>query len=155
MFNTASVSRDAIMLGERLKVINDSRAEEEHIPVLEGVGAVTPSSGWMREWSLMPAVFAEERAATQKAQAQAKVGVVYREPRYWVVLDVASTREDADRRAARLGRQYGALTVQRVDGSYFVCPSGGTLTYSEAVSKAIGLKRQSQGTLTPKLVRSS
>jgi hypothetical protein len=153
MFNTASASRDAIMFGERLKVINDSRARDEQIPVVEGAEAVTPTSGWLHEWPLMPTVYAEERAATQKAQA--KVGVVYREPRYWVVLDVASTREDADRRVAQLGQRYGALTVQRVDDSYFVCPSGGTLTYSEAVSKAIDLKRQSQGTLTPKLVRSS
>jgi hypothetical protein len=153
MFNTASASRDAVMFGERLKVINDSRAEEEHIPVVEGADAITPSSGWLRDWTLIPPVFAEEREPTQKAQA--KVGVVYREPRYWVVLDVGSTREDATRRATQLARRFGALTVQRVDDSYFVCPPGGALTYSEAVSKAISLKRESQGTLTPKLVRSS
>jgi hypothetical protein len=153
MFNTASASRDAVMLGERLKVINDSRAAEEQIPVVEGAAAVRPSSGWMRDLALIPPVFAEERAPTQKTPA--KVGVVYREPRYWVVLDAATTREEAARRAAQLGRRYGALTVQQVDRSYFVCPPGGALTYSEAVSKAISLKRASQGTLTPKLVRSS
>ena len=105
----------------------------------------------------MPTAFAAEQVRPQiRDMGQAsKVSVVYREPRYWVVLDTRSTQPDADRRAAELATRYGPMTVQRVDRQYFVCPRGGSFAYSEAVAKAIELKRRSQGALTPKLVRSA
>jgi hypothetical protein len=159
MFNTASASRDAVMLGERLKIANDSRAEREDIPVEDRApqSTIAPSSGSLLEWRLLPIAFAAEQAPAQiqyKGDV-AKVGVVYREPRYWVVLDTKSTQADADRRAAELRKLYGPMRVQRVDRQYFVCPAEGTFAYSAAVAKAIELKRRSQGALTPRLVRSS
>jgi hypothetical protein len=158
MFNTASASRDAVMLGERLKIANDSRAEQEDIPVEDrSQSSLTPSSGSFRDWRLMPTAFAAEQAPAQiqyKGEA-AKVGVVYREPRYWVVLDTKSTPADADRRAAELRRRYGPMSVQRLDRQYLVCPADGSLAYSQAIAKAIDFKRRSQGALSPRLVRSS
>jgi hypothetical protein len=156
MFNTADASRGAVDLAERLKSVNDERAREENIPVDEEVpqSSIAPTGGGPLGWRLVPVVFAAEQSpTTQQRASNSQLGVVYKEHRYWVVLFAASTRQEADRRAADLRARFGALTVQRVDKSYFVCPPGGSLYYSAAVSKAVELKRRSQGALTPKLVR--
>ena len=159
MFNTASASRDAVTLGERLKVVSDGQAKREGIPVDDQSpqSSITPSTGLFYDWRLMPTAFAAEQAPPPNSYKEqtGKVGVVYREPRYWVVLDTRSTQADADRRAAELRKRYGPMTVRRVDRQYFVCHAGDSFPYSEAVAKAIELKRRSQGELAPRLVRSA
>lgn len=155
MFNTADASRGAVDLAERLKTVNDERARDANIPVDEEgpQSSISPTSGRL-DLRLMPVVFAEEQTkGTAQRIDGSKFGVVYNEPRYWVVLYTASTRQEAERRVADLRTRVGALTIERVDNSYFVCPPGGSLYYSAAVSKAVELKRRSQGALTPKLVR--
>ena len=156
MFNTADASRGAVDLAERLKSVNDERAREANIPVDDESpqSSIAPTAGKLLGGQLVPVVFAAEQSPTtlQKTGGP-KNGTIYNEPRYWVVLYSASTRQEAERRAADLRARFGALTVERVDGSYFVCPPGGSQYYSAAVSKAVELKRRSQGTITPKLVR--
>jgi hypothetical protein len=158
MFNTADASRGAVDLAERLKSVNDARAKEENIPVDDEApqSSVSPTGGGARGWRLVPVVFAAEQSSTTLEKADgSKFGVVYNEPRYWVVLYATSSRQDAERRATDLRARFGKLTVERVDRSYFVCPAGGSLYYSAAVSKAVELKRRSQGAFTPKLVRAT
>ena len=50
-------------------------------------------------------------------------------------------------------RRWSLREVFQVDDAYLVCPAGGSLYDSEAVSRAVELKRRSQGTMAPKLVR--
>jgi hypothetical protein len=157
MFNTADASRGAVGLAERLKSINDERAREENIQVDEEnpQSSIAPTSRWLSEWQLVPVVLAAEQSpagVSQKAGGS-KIGIVYHEPRYWVVLHTAATRQDAERRAADLRPRYGALTIEHVDNVFFVCLPGGSLYYSDAVSRAVELKRRSQGAMTPRLVR--
>jgi len=49
----------------------------------------------------------------------------------------ASTKELADKKVSELGTRYGSLAVQKVGESYDVCPAGGPVPCSEAVSKAV------------------
>jgi len=49
--------------------------------------------------------------------------------------------------------RWGPLTVEQVGPFFYICPEGGALPYSQAVSKAAELKRQSEGAVSPKLVR--
>jgi hypothetical protein len=157
MFNTADASRGAVDLAERLKSVNDERAREENIQVDEDTpqSSIAPTSRWLPEWQLVPVVLAAKQSPTAVSQKAggSKIGIVYREPRYWVVLHAATTRQEAERRAADLRPRYGAVTIERVDNWFFVCTPGGTLSYSDAVSKAVDVKRRSQGAVTPKLVR--
>jgi hypothetical protein len=157
MFNTADASRGAVDLAERLKSINDERARQENILVDEEnpQSSAAPTRWWLPEWHLVPVVLAAEPSPAGMTQKPggSKIGVVYREPRYWVVLHTASTKQEAERRAADLRPRYGQLTIERVDNAFFVCLAGGSLYYSEAVSRAVEVKRRSQGAMTPKLVR--
>ena len=155
MFNTSNVSSEAVRLAQRLKSINDERAKQENIPVDDDApqSSAAPTGAWFPEFGFVPTVFAQEQASLQTQQKASGVGVRYREPGYWVVLDTALTKGVAEQRVAELRSRYGALTIQRVDESYPVCPTGGSQPYSQAVSRAVELKRLSQGTLTPRLVR--
>ena len=160
VFSTTNLSSEAIRHAEKVKSISDERVLEEQIPVEEAPQVpLAPAVGrWPSGWSVTPTVFAHELPGTlplspEPRQQISGLGVRYREPLYWVVLEVAEAEDRATIRAGELGSQYGALRVYRVGESYFVCPLGGSFPYSEAVSKAVELKRRSEGTLIPKLVR--
>jgi hypothetical protein len=156
VFSTANLADEAVRQAERVKSISDQRILQEGIPVIETPQAsLEPTSGgWLPGLQLTTPVFAHEltRQAEPPRQA-AGLGVRYREPRYWVVLAEAASQRAADDRVAEIDKKYGALSVYKVGESYFVCPAGGTFPYSEAVSKAVELKQQSRGALSPKLVR--
>jgi hypothetical protein len=160
VFSTANLSGEALRYAEKVKQISDERVIEEQIPVEGGPQAsLAPAGGgWLSGLHVIPTAFAHELAvpvpvAYEPRQEKRGPGVRYREPRYWVVLDTFETEADAKKRAAQLGSRYGALRVFNIGKSYFVCPSEGSFPYSAAVSKAVEIKRQSEGALGPKLVR--
>jgi hypothetical protein len=54
----------------------------------------------------------------------------------------------------KFGSIYGELSVESHDGQFYVVLGERTLPYSEAVSKAIDIKRKNDGSLRPALVGS-
>lgn len=158
VFSTATVSQETRHQAEIVKSISDDRAKDEGIVVEDTPPSpVAPSvSQWPPLLQLMPTVYAAEaqdgRAAVAVAP-QGGLGVRYRQVRYWVVLLEERDRTSAERRASALGTRYGSVTVQSLGTTYAVTAGANALPYSDAVSRAVELKKQSEGTMVPKLVR--
>ena len=149
MLNTTRLNNEVLAKAADLKAASDQLAKEAGIPVEEDVQLSSPES-LLRY--VFPTLLAQELNVAQHVSKDAGLGIRYREPTYWVVLSSATAKESANRKAYDL-RQWGPLSVEKVGSSYYVCPEGGVLPYSKAVSKAAELKRRSQGALSPKLVR--
>jgi hypothetical protein len=149
MWHTTRLNGEVLAKATDLKAVTDQLAKEADIPVEEDVHLSSPES-LLRY--VFPTVLAQELAVAKQVSKDGGFGVRYKEPVYWVVLSSDRAKEVADRKASEL-RQWGPLTVEKVGNAYYVCPEGGVLPYSKAVSKAAQLKRRSQGALSPKLVR--
>jgi hypothetical protein len=149
MLSATRLNAEVLNKAVELKAVSDQLAKEAGIPVEDNVRLAPPQS-LLR--FVIPTVFAQELTAAPQAAQSSGLGVRYREPAYWVVLFSAASREHADRKASEL-RKWGPVKVERVGTEYHVCPAGGVLPYSQAVSKAAELKRHSQGAVSPRLVR--
>ena len=149
MLNTTRMNGEVLARATELKAVSDQLAKEAGIPVEEDV-QLTPPESLLRY--VFPTVLAQELTVAKQVSKDSGLGVRYREPVYWIVLSSATAKESADRKAYDL-RHWGPLTVEKVGNAYYICPEGGVLPYSKAVSKAAELKRRSQGALSPKLVR--
>lgn len=159
VFSTASVSKEAVRFAEITKSVTDERAREEGIVVEEVPQAsIAPTQGiWPPTLHLLPTVYAAQQAPAPAARVAAQGGaaVQYRQVRYWVVLHESRDKAAAERRAAELGSRYGRLAVRQVGTDFAVTLAEGVLPYSDAVSRAVDVKKQSKGVVTPKLVRAS
>lgn len=149
MLNANRLNGEVLNKAVELKAVSDQLAKEAGIPVEDPVRLTTPES-LLR--FVFPTVYAQELTVAQQTSKSGAFGVRYREPVYWVVLASAATKENAERSRQELSR-WGRLKVEQVGTLFYICPEGGTLPYSQAVSKAAELKRQSQGAVSPKLVR--
>jgi hypothetical protein len=149
MLSANRLNGEVLNKAAELKAVSDQLAKEAGIPVEDHVQLTTPES-LLR--FVFPTVFAQELMVAQRSAKSGGLGVRYREPVYWVVLASAATRENAERGRQEFGR-WGPLKIEQVGTFFYLCLEGGALPYSQAVSKAAELKRQSQGTVSPKLVR--
>jgi hypothetical protein len=155
VLSSANLSGEAVRYAERVKTLNDERAKDEGIPVQDLQDVVSPTtSKWLPELRLIPSVSAYEGAVSQERteRRDSGLGIRFSEPRYWVVLYSGRTKSEAE---TELGSRYGALGVYQVEQQYVVSPVGGSLPYSEAISKAVELKRLGQGSLAPRLVKAT
>lgn len=155
VFSTANVSKEVVRYAEITRSITDQRASEEGIVVEEVPQAsIAPTRGiWPPTLRLLPTVYAAEQVPQAAAAAQGGASIQYRQVRYWVVLHEGRDKAAVQRRATELGTRYGRLAVRLVGKDFVVTLAEGALPYSEAVSRAVDLKKQSRGVVTPKLVR--
>ena len=149
MLSANRLNGEVLNKAVELKAVSDQLAREAGIPVEDHVRLATPES-LLR--FVVPTVFAQELTVAQQSAKSGGLGVRYREPVYWVVLATAATKENAERGRQELTR-WGSWNVEQVGAVFYVCAEGGALPYSQAVSKAAEIKRQSQGAVSPKLVR--
>jgi hypothetical protein len=148
--NAAAVSNQAKELAEANLRLNMERAKQEGIEVTGTPvrsGARNP-----RIPSLIPTAF----AASEPPPAQTEkfsLAIQLREPEYWVSLGSAETKEAAEAKKREIGEGHGELKVERHGDKFHVLLAGGSaLPYSEAVSRAVEIKRQTEGALTPALI---
>jgi len=155
VFSTANVSKEAVRFAEITKTMTDQRAKDEGI-VVEGVpqASLSPTHGvWPPTLHLMPTIYAAEQTSKAAVVTDQGASIQYRQVRYWVVLHESRDKTVADRRAAELGTRYGRLAVRKVGSDFVVTLAEGVLPYSDAVARAVDVKKQSKGVVTPKLVR--
>lgn len=156
-YTSANVSKETQRLAAEARTLGDSLARSEGIAV-EGApqGQVLPSHGvWPPTLHLLPVAHAASLDPAPAPEQSKGAAVSYSLPRYWVVLHEDRLRDAARHRAAELGTRFGTLSVQPHGENFIVTLAEGALPYPEAVSRAVDLKRRSQGTVTPKLVKAS
>jgi hypothetical protein len=150
--NAAAVANQARQLaGEKVR-LSMERANEAGIevePTFLGSGARAP-----RLPSLIPTAFAASRSPVHQTD-DVKLGIQLRESKFWVSLGSAPTMEEAEARRAEIGPDYGELKVEKHGEKFHVVVGDRSLPYSEAVSRAIEIKRKSDGDLRPALIGSS
>jgi hypothetical protein len=149
--NAAAVANQMKGLAEEKVSESQARALEEGIEI---VGARPVSDLWS-PWlpSLVPTVHAASEQRIQQV-GQPTLGIQLREPQFWISLASLPTREEAETKKKKIGSAYGELSIEAHDGKFYVVLGKRALPYSEAVSKAIDVKRESDGSLRPALVGS-
>ena len=157
VYTTANVSQEALRLAGEARSASDSLAASEGIEVERGPqSGLVPSQGpWPPTLHLLPVAHAATLDAAAPRDVPQGAAVQYRLPRYWVVFHEDRVKAAADRRAAELGTRFGRLTVQALGDTFVVTLADGALPYPEAVTRAVDTKRQSQGAITPKLLKAS
>lgn len=155
VYTTANVSQEALRLADDVRTASDALAKSEGIQVEGGPqSGLVPSQGtWPPTLRLLPVAHAATLNNPPARLSPQGAAVQYRLPRYWVVFHEDRVKAAADRRAAELGTRFGRLTVQAVGVSFIVTLAEGALPYQDAVARAVDLKRKSQGTVTPKLIK--
>jgi hypothetical protein len=154
--NSIAISSNASRLGEDLQKITDQYADENGIRIESSESPLSRDDGGsLWDYDLVRSAYAERlkpeaRGATFQKQGGLDLGV-YRQRRYSIVLDTVATKQEADRKVQELGSKYGRLQVQLVDKKYAIGLEG-SLPYSQAVSKAVDIKRMSGNSLSPTLV---
>jgi hypothetical protein len=154
--NSVAISSNASHLGEELQNITDQYREANGIPVkderLKPISSLQPA---FVDIGLIPAAFGQTSGAGRSIDGAQKGGGVdlgvYHQKKFWIVLYTANTRDDAERKLGEFGTLYGKLTIQQLQNQYAVTLAS-TLPYSQAVSKAVVVKRQSGNALAPVLV---
>jgi hypothetical protein len=153
--NSVAISSNASRLGQQLDNITDQYREANGIPVkdehLSPISSFRPASG---DIDLIQAAFGESLRSEPGIAVAQKGGVdlgIYHQKKFWVVLYTANTRNDAERKLGEFGTQYGKVSIQQLQNQYAITLAS-SLPYSEAVSKAVDVKRQSGNTLAPVLV---
>jgi hypothetical protein len=154
--NSGAISSNAAHLGQELQNITDQYREANDIPVkdenLKPISSVRPS---FVDIGLIPAAFGQTSEAGRSIAGAQKGGGadigVFRQKEFWIVLYTTNTRDDAERKLEEFGTQYGKLTIQQFQNQFAVTLAS-TLPYSQAVSAAVDVKRQSGETLAPVLV---
>ena len=159
-FNSVEISHETVRVADELKKVNDERTIEQGISVETTPQRLPVSDGprSLLHFNLVQTAFAQDStrqvpSLMVQQQKVADLGVRYSQTRYWVALYSASTKTDAERKAIELGSRYGKVKIQQFDSKYLVSLEGGPFPYSEAVSKAVELKRTSKDTLRPTLVQ--
>jgi hypothetical protein len=97
--------------------------------------------------AMVTPVYAEGRQAAQDARQQTRLGIYVEEPRYFIVLDRAVRREDAQARLAELTARINrsaqrplALQVEKQGTAFLVVVSGGPRPRTAALLEALRLK---------------
>jgi hypothetical protein len=155
VYTTANVSQEALRLADDVRTASDALARSEGIPV-EGSpqsGLVPSHFTWPPTLGLLPVAYAATLNDTPPPLSPQGAAVQYRLPRYWVVFHEDRVKAAAERRAAELGTRFGRLTVQTVGEGFIVTLAEGALPYPDAVARAVDLKRRSQGSVAPKLIK--
>jgi hypothetical protein len=155
---TAGSLQQTESVARSLQRANDLLAAEAGIPVKKQ--PADESEVGRFEWmpDLLPTAHAQVREAPppsspQGVKQQPTFGIKFSEQRYWVTLATAPTRDEAKRRAAELGSRYGVLELKERGGDHLVTLGGVPLPYSEAVRRAIKIKKKSHGAVVPELVQ--
>lgn len=160
--NTASTAGEAGRLAQQNVRISDERAKEGGIQVEESDLGLPPSrESSLLRLQLLPIAFAQSPSPPQPPLPLTQwVGTTFSEPKYWVVVHSAQTRQEADSKRTELKArypalftQYGPLRIEAGKDVYVVCVGEAPLPYSQGVSKALDLKTKSHGALVPRLVR--
>ena len=154
--NSIAISNNASRLGEDLQKITDQYAEENGIRIEDTPKPPPDHGGSLWNYDVIRSAYAQRpatearAAATQEKPRGLDLGV-YRQRRYSIVLDTVSTKQQADRRVQELGAKYGKLQIQQIHDKYAIVLEG-SRPYSDAVSKAVDVKRMSGNSLNPTLV---
>lgn len=156
--NSVAISSNATRLGEELQRITDKYAEDNGIQLQTSsmqLPSRDPNDSFWNRYIVVTAYAQDKLVEPQISKAALRESVdlgIYRQRIYWIVLDNnASTRQDAERKVKDLGLKYGKLAVQQVDRKFAVILEN-PLPYSQAVSRAVAVKRESRNTLSPSLV---
>ncbi len=159
--NGAVASDAAHQLAEEKLVVSEQLARQGGIVVEDGGSEPKPTRDQSRwELHLLPTAFAQPTEAPPEGTSAAQLAPQYDEPKYWIVLHTASTREATERKRTELESQYrelasryGPLGIEEADRFYVVTLGRESVPYSRAVSKATDVKSTSRGAIVPKLVR--
>jgi hypothetical protein len=124
------------------------RAGVAVVSATDSAAPVKPSTRNGLADALVTPLYAESALADQPAPQQSKLGIYIDEPRYFVVLDRAAKREDAQARAADLTSRFNravpgrplALEVSRQGDEFMVVVPGGPRPRAAALLEALRLK---------------
>jgi hypothetical protein len=158
--NTGAVSTEAREKATLAREATEQLAKDAGVPVLEqpmGLAPRTDSSSL--RFGLLPMALAAA-APLESEGSKSWVGTTFQEPRYWLVLQTSRSRSEADARSAELKARFpdfearfGPLKVQEGSGTYVLSVGERPMPFSEAVSKAVRLKKESTGALLPQVMR--
>jgi hypothetical protein len=149
--NSGAVANQAKQYAEERVRLATQRAEEEGIQILGAIAPVSQNQ-WLQLPSILPTVHAAGQSREQRP-GQAAFGIEIREPSYWVTLGSAANQIEAEAKKDGMAAKYGELDVKKKDDQFFVVLAG-PLPYSEAVAKAIAIKRESKESVQPALLGS-
>jgi hypothetical protein len=97
---------------------------------------------------LITPAYAEGLQPAQQAQAQSRLGIFVDQPRYFIVLDRAPNRPEAERKASELTARVGraapgsrlAMQIEKQGQSFLIVEAGGPRFKSEALIEALRVK---------------